>query len=104
MESSGNTLLAKNNLGENLGAVEPKLGMRLLPLMRGGNKYEAATTKIDQQCIQVIIKEVYQHPSQIGRLSFPPKGHDSHYGAEDDDAGSRNQPDDWGDVSGIRHR
>ena len=113
LESSGNTLLAKNNLGENLGAVEPKLGMRLLRLMRGGNKYEAATTKIDQQCIQVIIKEVYRHPSQIGRLSFPPKGHDSfrpyvwegafHYGAEDDDAGSRNQPDDWGDVqeSGI---
>ena len=76
LEPREHKLLVKNSLGEELGTVEPKLGLRLLRLMRGGNRYEAATTSLNDRGIQVIIKEIYQHPSQMGRLSFLPRRHD----------------------------
>lgn len=66
-----NVLVIENDKGEYLGQVEPKLGLRLLRLMEGGNRYEAALTSVDENDSRVIIKEVYQHPSQAGKLSFP---------------------------------
>ncbi len=66
-------LIVTSEDGEYLGEVEPKQGLRLLKLMRGGNKYDAAILNVDDGKVQVIIKEVYQHPSQVGRPSFPVK-------------------------------
>jgi hypothetical protein len=42
--------------------------------MIGGNKYSAAIVSASEEKIIVIIREEYQDPSQIGQLSFPPKG------------------------------
>ena len=107
LEPREHKLLAKNSLGEELGTVEPKLGLRLLRLMRGGNRYEAATTSLNDKEIQVIIKEIYQHPAQMGRPSFLPRGHDDfrsaawegafHYSADEDEQPAGDQADDWGD-------
>lgn len=58
--------------GEVLGPVEPKMGSRLLRLMEGGNRYAAAVASIQDSGCKIIIKETYQHPSQVGRPSFPP--------------------------------
>lgn len=58
--------------GEYLGEVEARIGLRLMKLMEGGNQYAAALTAVTPEGAQVIIKEVYQHPSQAGRPSFPP--------------------------------
>ena len=69
----GSSLIVGNNRGEYLGQVEPKLGQRLIRLMEGGNKYNAAITSSTGGTVTVIIREVYQDPSQVGRLSFPPK-------------------------------
>jgi hypothetical protein len=44
--------------------------LRLIKLMRGGNRYDAAILNVEEDKVQVIIKEVYQHPSQVGRPSF----------------------------------
>jgi hypothetical protein len=41
--------------------------------MRGGNKYDAAILNVAGDKVQVLIKEVYQHPSQVGHPSFPVK-------------------------------
>lgn len=66
----GSNLVLENNRGEYLGQVEPKRGQRLVKLIEGGNKYTAAIVSSAEDKMAVIIREVYQHPSQEGRLSF----------------------------------
>jgi hypothetical protein len=74
LRPEGNVLLVENTRGEYLGEVEARLGLRLLKLMQGGNQYAAALTSLANATGRVIIKEVYQHPSQAGRPSFPAIG------------------------------
>jgi len=74
LRPEGNVLVVKNTRGEHVGEVEPKLGLRLLKLMEGGNQYAAALTSLAEATGRVIIKETYQHPSQAGRPSFPATG------------------------------
>jgi hypothetical protein len=69
----GQQLIVENEEGEYLGLVEPPHGFRLARLIEGGNKYTAAIVNIDNSTARVIIREVVQHPSQIGRPSFPVK-------------------------------
>jgi hypothetical protein len=95
LRPEGNVLMIENTRGEHVGEVEPKLGLRLLKLMQGGNEYAAALTSLANATGRVIIKETYQHPSQAGRPSFPSTGHEVirpyikesilKYGAEDDE-------------------
>jgi len=59
--------------GEYLGELEPRQGLRLIKLMRAGNRYDAAILNVEEGKVQVIIKEIYQHPSQVGHPSFPVK-------------------------------
>jgi len=66
-------LTMTNESGKYLGEVEPRQGLRLIKLMRGGNRYDAAILNVEGDKVQVLIKEVYQHPSQVGRPSFPVK-------------------------------
>ena len=61
-----------NNSGEFLGEVDPKIGARLVRLMQGGNEYKAAIINLGTHDVKVIIRETFQHPSQIGYNSFPP--------------------------------
>jgi len=70
LEAKGQHLIVVNENGEYLGEVEPRQGLRLIKLMRGGNRYDAAILNVEEGKVQVIIKEVYQHPSQVGRPSF----------------------------------
>jgi len=67
-----NTLAIVTADGDYVGKLEPKLGLRLLRLMDGGNRYVAAVASLSEE--KVIIREIYQHPSQQGRPSFPPVG------------------------------
>ncbi|MDZ4246016.1 MAG: tetratricopeptide repeat protein, partial [Dehalococcoidia bacterium] len=69
----GPHLLVTSIKGEYLGEVTVDRAIRLIKLISGGNLYEAAITSLGEG-IKIIIKEVYQHPSQVGRLSFPIKG------------------------------
>ena len=69
----GQQLIVENEEGEYLGLVEPPHGFRLARLIDGGNKNTAAIVNIDNSTARVIIREVFQHPSQIGRPSFPVK-------------------------------
>jgi tetratricopeptide (TPR) repeat protein len=54
-----------------LGQVEPRVGTRLAKLMKGGNRYEAAITVLDREELRVIIREVYAHPDNYDKVSFP---------------------------------
>lgn len=70
----GSYLMVENVHGNYLGKVEPKQATRLIRLMLGGNKYSAVVVKSTAEGMTVMIRETYQHPSQAGKLSFPPKG------------------------------
>ena len=73
LKIDGCRLIVENSRGEYLGQVELKHGQRLIKLMEGGNKYSAAVISSAEDKMIIIIREVYQDPSQTGQLSFPPK-------------------------------
>jgi len=74
LQVRGQTLAAVTDSGEYLGEIEPRIGLRLIELMKGGNEYEAAIINIRDDLMRVIIKETFQHPTQIGHPSFfPPR-------------------------------
>jgi len=66
----GTILLARVGDVE-IGQVEPRIGSRLAKLMKGGNRYEAAITTVDRDEVRIIIHEVFAHPSNFGKVSFP---------------------------------
>jgi tetratricopeptide (TPR) repeat protein len=70
----GSFLVAYNAHGDYLGKVEPRQAIRIIRLMLGGNKYSAVVVKSAADSMTVMIRETFQHPSQAGKLSFPPKG------------------------------
>lgn len=74
LRPKGQSLIVENDNGDYLGEVEPRIGARIAKLMAGGNTYTAAITSLGDSEVKVIIKEIFQHPSQAGRPSFPAKG------------------------------
>ncbi len=73
LKVEGRRLIVENVRGEYLGEVEPKCGLRLIRLMEGGNRYTVAILSVGNDGVRVIIREEYQHPSQMGQPSFPAK-------------------------------
>ncbi len=71
LELIGDQLQLRTARGVNLGAVEAKLARRMIRLVKGGNRYAGAVTHVEDQGVQVIIREVYQAPGLAGTLSFP---------------------------------
>lgn len=57
--------------GLKVGQVEPRVANRLLELMANGNRYEAALTTVHDDDMRLIIREVFAHPANFGRVSFP---------------------------------
>ena len=57
--------------GELLGFLEPKVGRRLIDLIRTGNQYVAAIVSNDQANARVAIREVFQSADNASRISFP---------------------------------
>jgi len=74
LKVEGLNLIVQNGQGEYLGQIDLRNTQRLIKLMEGGNKYSAAVVSSGEGSMTVIIREVYQDPSQAGRLSFPPRG------------------------------
>jgi len=59
--------------GTAIGAVEPRIAGRLLKLIAAGNRYEAAITTLHEggSELTIIIREVFTHPANFGKVSFP---------------------------------
>ncbi len=72
----GSVLLVENRRGVYMGKVELKYAQRLIRLMLGGNQYTASVVKSAMDMMTIIIRETYQDTSQVGKLSFPPRGMD----------------------------
>jgi len=69
----GRIVLGFDADGNSIGRLEPKLAQRLSELMAGGNRYVAAIAQTNNHQLRVLIREIYQDPSQRGRVSFPGK-------------------------------
>lgn len=67
----GRRVAVYDTSGMLVGYIEPKLAQRLRELMAGGNRYIAAVARTDGRQVRIIIREIYQAPSQRGRVSFP---------------------------------
>ena len=67
---SGDQLVAMVGADE-IGHVEPRVGARLVKLMAGGNRYEAAITILNRDDVRIIIRETFAHPDNFGKVSFP---------------------------------
>lgn len=76
LKPRGQVLTVESADGEYIGEIEPRLGLRLVKLMEGGNRYAAAIARIADGRCRVMIKEIFQHPSQAGRPSFPARAAD----------------------------
>ncbi len=74
LRSDASSLIVETTRGEYLGLVEPGHGQRLARLIEGGNLYTAAIVSVADDSASVIIREVYHHPGQAGRASFPSQG------------------------------
>ncbi len=57
--------------GELLGFLEPKVGRRLIDLLRTGNQYVVAMVSNDHQNPRVAIREILQSQDNAQRISFP---------------------------------
>ena len=71
LRPKGQGLVVENKMGEYVGQLQPKIGVRLAKLIEGGNGYTAAIARSADNEVKVIIKEIFQHPSQAGLTSFP---------------------------------
>jgi tetratricopeptide (TPR) repeat protein len=74
LKIDGHTLYVRDARGETIGQLEAALANRLIKFMQGGNQYAAAITDLSDREVRIIIRETFQHPSQIGKVSFPPLG------------------------------
>ena len=70
LELKGNAINAVTPGGVYLGMVEPRVGLRLARLMNGGNRYSAALVS-NADPPRIIVRETYQDPAQMGKVSFP---------------------------------
>jgi len=68
---AGNAVNVVTSSGAYVGMVEPRIGLRLARMMTGGNKYAAAMVSASEDDLKVMIRETFQHPSMVGRVSFP---------------------------------
>jgi hypothetical protein len=94
----GELLMAK--VGETeIGQVEPRIGARLGKLMKGGNRYDAAITVVSGDEVRIIIREVYAHPDNFGKVSFPGSSAGRPAGVRPDIRGSALRYDDEGEES-----
>jgi hypothetical protein len=60
-----------NAHGEYVGMLEPRIGLRLSKMLSSGNRYQAAMVSAAGGDLKVMVRETFQHPSNIGKVSFP---------------------------------
>lgn len=71
LEREGSLLYVRNGAGERIGRIEARLANRLIKFMESGNQYAAGITELNDKEVRLIIRETFQAPAMLGRVSFP---------------------------------
>jgi tetratricopeptide (TPR) repeat protein len=115
LQVQGNAVNVHTAKGAYLGMIEPRIGLRLAKMMGSGNQYTAAMVTSAGGDLKVMIRETFQHPANIGKVSFPQSrqtdvraytrkgllrrdGDDVEYG--DDDVEDEPDDDGWSETDG----
>lgn len=77
LERDDGRLIVQSEAGQYVGEIEARLAKRLIKLMEAGNQYVGAISALSDSHVRLFIRETYQHPSQTGKLSFPPSARES---------------------------
>ncbi|MBE9505235.1 MAG: tetratricopeptide repeat protein [Chloroflexi bacterium] len=80
LRREGQRVYVEDEEGHLLGELDPRHGARLAKLMQGGNEYSATVLTTSEGGTQVLVREEFQHPSQVGQMSFLPEQADRLYG------------------------
>jgi len=116
LQPQGKAVNVVTTTGEYVGMVEPRIGMRMAKMMAAGNQYTAAMVTTGDE-LKVMLRETYQHPSQIGRVSFPQapvehraytrrgllRGEEMEFGG-DDEVEDEETDEGWSEVSDDSER
>ncbi|MGI8927693.1 MAG: tetratricopeptide repeat protein [Tepidiformaceae bacterium] len=70
LQVQGKAVNVHTMAGEYIGMVEPRIGLRLAKMMGSGSLYTAALVTAGDE-IKVMLRETFQHPSNINKVSFP---------------------------------
>ena len=70
LQVQGNAVNVVTKAGDYVGMVEPRIGLRMAKMMVAGNQYTAAMVTAGEE-LRVMLRETYQHPSQIGAGELP---------------------------------
>lgn len=73
LEAQDGRLVVTTIDGVQLGQIEELLAVRLARLIQSGNQYQAGVVGVDGSTVRIIIRETYQAPPNVGRISFPPR-------------------------------
>ncbi len=71
LQCRGEALEAFDVGDQYLGRLPSALGRRLIQLMDGGNRYQAAVFNVTREHVTILLREAYRHLSQRNVLSFP---------------------------------
>lgn len=74
LEQKDNNLTITTMDGTYVGKVEDQLALRLTRLMKSGNRYQAGIVGVEDSIVRIIMRETYQAPENVGRISFPSRG------------------------------
>ena len=74
LQREGGLLYVLNAAGQRIGRIEPRLANRLIKFLEAGNRYAAGITDLSESEVKLIIRETFQSPSMLGRVSFPTRG------------------------------
>jgi len=64
-------LVVSRQDGRRLGEIEAKTGERVMAMMAAGNRYEAYAVGVSGQSLRIILREVFRHPDNANKVSFP---------------------------------
>ena len=73
-----NALKVYTSENEYLGQIEPKLARRLIRLIYGGNRYDAAILGVNAQAISIIVRETYRDRALNSVCAFPTRSKKEH--------------------------
>jgi tetratricopeptide (TPR) repeat protein len=71
LRADGRILRVESMQGSPLGQVDPKVGQRLIDLLRTGNTYTAAVMSNDDGLVKIFVRETSQSPNNASKVSFP---------------------------------
>ena len=111
LQVNGYRILVQNVAGEVIGQLEHRLANRLISFISSGNRYAGGVLIAENNHVRIIVREEYQHPSMVGKVSFPAQGSGETLRAytkesmlrydrdEDDELGNDDEYYDGGDES-----